>query len=278
MKAIAWFKIPAVLVLVLVALSLTLCGCSSSQDDSQDNQEASVQEESLLVIGTQNDNSLSMVFRNDTGKDIIGVSAKQSGNAEVQFGANMIADGSTWTSGTGAQIFVDSFDAEGTASDDTQVQLRGAYDIQVTYSDQTASTLHGVTFGEASEVSVKIDAESGLGYITYVQDNSEASTLEAEKSVKQQEDEAAAAAAAQAKAAEEEAKAAEVQKSSSQSSSSSYDYSSSTGSSSKGSSSSGSSSKGSSSSNSSSSASDDGSDDDASQSENVCMGEGVLLR
>lgn len=201
MKKNAAAKVASACLAATMGLFL-LGGCSSQEaaDEPAAETQQEEQAEELLVIGTEADDALTMVFENATGKDITGIATKQSGAADAAFGDNLLAEGS-WAAGDRARVYCAPFEATGSTSDGGDVALKPSYDIQLTYVDGATSVLHGVTFEEADEVSVSLDAESGLAYLVFDQDGTQATTLEAEKAVKQQEDEAAAAAAAEAEAA-----------------------------------------------------------------------------
>lgn len=245
--------------LVAVLGAAMIGGCSSQEATGEAVvEEQQAEEEELLVIGEESEGALTMVFENATGKDVSGVATRQSGSADAAFSENMLGDGA-WAAGERARVCCAPFEATGSTSDGGDVALRSAYDIQLTYADGTTSVLHGVTFEEADEVSVAIDAESGLAYLAFDQDGSQATTLEAEKAVKQQEDEAAAAAEAEAaaqEAAAQEAAAASAPADTGYDSGYTYDYSYSAG----------------------GSGSSGGSAGNAGQSEESCLGGDLVLR
>lgn len=222
------FGMKATAVSLTVAASLfAFCGCSSSdtQDESASQDVPVVEDEKLLVIGAESDDALTMEFANDTGKDIAGFAVRQSGNADAQYSDNMLSEG-VWAAGDAAQVYCEPFDAQGSTSDGAEIALKPAYDIQLTFADQTTAVLHSVTFEEADSVSVLIDAESGLAYLAYDQDGAEASTLEAERAIQQQaEAEAAAAARAQAEAEAQAAAEADAAAAAAEDPAPTYDYS-----------------------------------------------------
>lgn len=217
----------ASMTMVLVVSLVTLVGCQASEP---------VQEETpAVVIGTESADALSMSFVNATGKEITGVAMQQAGSMqEGGFATNLLTD-ATWASDSVALMYAENFSQQGETTSGDSVVLRPSYDIQLTFQDGTAAVLHAVTFEEASEVTVNLDAETTLAYLTYELDGSQASTLEAEKAVQAEEQaaaEAAAQAQAEAEAAAAEAAAAEqaAQEAASQAAATpdySYDYSSS---------------------------------------------------
>ena len=255
--------------LAAAALGLSLLGgCSAQEEATEDEAAAQQEEETTLIIGDESEDSLTMVFINDTDRDITGFALAQSSDEESAYSENMLSD--VWEAGQAATVYADPLDDQTTSSEEDGVALRPAYDIQLTFEDGATAVLHGVTFEEADEVTVAYDEDSALAYLTYDQNGSEASTLETEQAVKQQEEEAAAQAEAQAQA--EAATSAEQQSTTDSSATGSssgtsgytydYSYSSDTGSSDSG-----------------SSASESGGDSSGSgagQSEDVCIDDLVL--
>lgn len=215
--------------LLASACMVPLVGCSSQTEETATQEETQEVEESYLAIGSASDDALTMIFENATDKTISSVAVKDVSSEDDTY-TELKIDGDAWESGVKAQVYCEAYESSATTSSGNEVVLNAAYDIQLTYEDGTTNVLNDVTFEEAESVTVLIDEESGLAYLSYEVDSSEATTLEAEKAVKQQEDEEAAAAqaAAEAEAAAaaeaEAAAAAEAEAAAQESSSNSYSY------------------------------------------------------
>lgn len=214
------------------ALAFGITGCGGQQQtESQPEPEP---EKTYRILGTESDDALSMVFTNDTDKEIVGLATKQSDVEAETYGKDLLASEEPWAAGEEVKLFCEDYDVDEVAlaedSPITDMELLPTYDIQMTFADLTTAVLHDVTFHEAEEVQIHLDATSGVAYMTYLElDESETSTLQAELAVKAAaEAEAAAALQAQqeAEAAAAAAAAAAQQQSSSGSGSRDYSYSS----------------------------------------------------
>lgn len=214
------------------ALTLGIAGCGGQQSESQPEPEP---EKSYRVLGTESDDALSMVFTNDTEKEIVSLATKQSDAAAEAYGTDLLAGGDPWVAGEAVKLFCENYEvtdvaiAEGSPA--AEMELLPTYDIQMTFADLTTAVLHEVTFQEADEVQVRLDASSGLAYMIYSEpDGTESSTLQSEIAI-QAAAEAEAAAALQAQQEAEAAAAAaeaaaQQQQSNSGSGSRDYSYSS----------------------------------------------------
>lgn len=183
-----------------------------------------------LVIGQETETTLTLAMTNGTGQAIDGFSFMESGGLE--FPASLMAEGDAWEPDAVAQLFLEADvqeevvgevasdgeaaegntqnaeaedgnaqDADVAAGDD--VVLNHTYDMQFSLADGSVATLHGLVLSdlvEAEDLTLMIDEESGLAYLTYTEDGSEVSTLDAEKQFKEAQEAAAAAAAAEAEA------------------------------------------------------------------------------
>lgn len=222
--------------IVSCTLAFSAFGCAGQRSE-QPAQEPEP-EITYRAIGIENEDALNMRFANETGKEIVGVSAKPVALADVDYGANLLEGSEPWAEGESVTIFCDTYEvmeaAEGeNAAAVADIELLPTYDLQMTFSDESAIVLHDVTFDEAEEVQVHVDEPSGLGYMTFDADGNETSTLQTEVAIKEAADAEAAAAlkaqqeaeaAAAAAAAEQQAK-----QSAKQSNSKNYNYSSGSG-------------------------------------------------
>lgn len=215
------------------ALAFGITGCGGQQQsESQPEPEP---EKTYRVLGTESDDALSMVFANDTNKEIVSLVTKQGDTEAETYGTDLLAGEDPWAAGEAVKLFCGNYEVADVAlaedSPISDIELLPTYDIQMTFSDLTTAVLHDVTFQEAEEVQIHLDAPSGLAYMTYLElDGSETSTLQAEIGVQAAaEAEAAAALQAQQEAEAAAAAAAAEQQQQSTSGSGSRDYSYSSG-------------------------------------------------
>ena len=269
---------------VLIALCFCMIGVAGMTSGCGDKKEETPvveeKESELKTIGQEDKEAFKVEIKNATGKNIKGITIKQTD--EESYPENMLEDGDVFTDQESRTLYYkvpeQSTEVSEESAEDTAVESEGTpekeleqgYDIQLTFEDDSTAELHAFPFEDIEKG--EICYEDDVAYLTYtsVASKEELNTKEAELAVKAAEqkaaEEAAAQAAAEQKAAEEAAAAAAAQKSRS-SSSNSY-------------SSNNSSNESSSSSESSSSASEPSSDAGAGSSDSsgddACLDDGLL--
>ena len=198
--------------LLLLWMNVLLGGCAGKQDSAGNDTAKEEKEETLKNIGTEaeGENIYKVVLENETGKNIVGFSVKDSSMTE--FPASMLGEDDIFETGERRNLYYDStsaVEAAGTqtaeAGEEANV-LTPQFDIQLTFDDQTSMVLTAFPFGDVEEASVCLEDE--VAFIEYesVASKETVSTKEAELAVK-----AEAAAAAQAQAEAEAAAAAQAQ-------------------------------------------------------------------
>lgn len=208
---------------ILTAAGISACvammglvGCSQPQQAEEPPAVEEQQPSYDLIIGTESDDVVNLPIKNDTDLTIVGLQFKSVGEAE--YSANVMASDQAWEPGQTADVFFegvslgedgDDAEADGSSSDalaaasasGEDLLLSDVYDVEFTAADGSAFVLHQLdleSLAGTEDVAVNFDATSGLGYLTYVEDGSQASTLETEQAIA---DEAAALAQAEAEAA-----------------------------------------------------------------------------
>lgn len=194
-----------------------LVGCGQQEEAIEE--EPIVEEQPVydLVIGAESEEVVDLPITNDTEKTIVGLQFKLTDAAD--FSANVMTADQAWEQGQTADIFFEGVAIEeepisegGEGADDQAAQdeaadadeallLNETYDLQLTTSDGGSIVLHQLSLTGlmgAQDITLKVDPVSGLGYITYLEEDAEVSTLEGEQAI----------AAAAAEAAEAEAEAA----------------------------------------------------------------------
>lgn len=206
-----------------------LAGCSQPQAVEQP---AAVEEEQPtydLIIGAEDAAVVNFPMTNGTESVITGLQVKDVASAD--FSANLMTSSQEWEPGQVADVFFAGVliaDAEDGAADSSAASsaagaasgaaaasdaadvtaledliLNASYDLQLTMADGTTAVLHQLNLGSlmnAEDITIAVDAASGAAYLTYVEDDASASTLDAELQLIA-EQEAALAAAAEAEAA-----------------------------------------------------------------------------
>ena len=228
---------------VLIALCFCMIGVAGMTSGCGDKKEETPvveeKEPELKTIGQEDKEAFKVEIKNATGKNIKGITIKQTD--EESYPENMLEDGDVFTDQESRNLYYkvpeQSTEVSEESAEDTAVESEGTqekeleqgYDIQLTFEDDSTAELHAFPFEDIEKG--EICYEDDVAYLTYtsVASKEELNTKEAELAVKAAEQKAAEEAAAQAaaeqaaaeqKAAEEAAAAAAAQKSRSSSSNS----------------------------------------------------------
>ena len=223
---------------VLIALCFCMIGVAGMTSGCGDKKEETPvveeKEPELKTIGQEDKEAFKVEIKNATGKNIKGITIKQTD--EESYPENMLEDGDVFTDQESRNLYYkvpeQSTEVSEESAEDTAVESEGTqekeleqgYDIQLTFEDDSTAELHAFPFEDIEKG--EICYEDDVAYLTYtsVASKEELNTKEAELAVKVAEqkaaEEAAAQAAAEQKAAEEAAAAAAAQKSRSSSSNS----------------------------------------------------------
>ena len=228
---------------VLIALCVCMIGVAGMTSGCGDKKEETPvveeKEPELKTIGQEDKEAFKVEIKNATGKNIKGITIKQTD--EESYPENMLEDGDVFTDQESRNLYYkvpeQSTEVSEESAEDTAVESEGTqekeleqgYDIQLTFEDDSTAELHAFPFEDIEKG--EICYEDDVAYLTYtsVASKEELNTKEAELAVKVAEQKAAEEAAAQAaaeqkaaeqKAAEEAAAAAAAQKSRSSSSNS----------------------------------------------------------
>ena len=224
---------------VLIALCVCMVGVAGMTSGCGDKKEETPvveeKEPELKTIGQEDKEAFKVEIKNATGKNIKGITIKQTD--EESYPENMLEDGDVFTDQESRNLYYkvpeQSTEVSEESAEDTAVESEGTqekeleqgYDIQLTFEDDSTAELHAFPFEDIEKG--EICYEDDVAYLTYtsVASKEELNTKEAELAVKaaaeqKAAEEAAAQAAAEQKAAEEAAAAAAAQKSRSSSSNS----------------------------------------------------------
>ena len=208
------------ILLIAGALSVSMMtGCSKSKSESANKTETSVSvkkvekdtDKAEKTIGDKADGAYEIKLTNSTGQDITGVTIKTSN--EEAYPANMLkTDDSFAKDEIRTLYYKPSEEAAKSTTTESGKELPVEYTVQLTFADKSSLELHAFPFDNVKDAEILL--QDGMAYISYEQDGKEVSTLEAEKAVKTQAEEAkkaSEAAAAEAQAQAEAAAAAEAQ-------------------------------------------------------------------
>ena len=209
---------------VLIALCVCMIGVAGMTSGCGDKKEETPvveeKEPELKTIGQEDKEAFKVEIKNATGKNIKGITIKQTD--EESYPENMLEDGDVFTDQESRNLYYkvpeQSTEVLEESAEDTAVESEGTqekeleqgYDIQLTFEDDSTAELHAFPFEDIEKG--EICYEDDVAYLTYtsVASKEELNTKEAELAVK----------VAEQKAAEEAAAAAAAQKSRSSSSNS----------------------------------------------------------
>ena len=208
---------------VLIALCFCMIGVAGMTSGCGDKKEETPvveeKEPELKTIGQEDKEAFKVEIKNATGKNIKGITIKQTD--EESYPENMLEDGDVFTDQESRNLYYkvpeQSTEVSEESAEDTAVESEGTqekeleqgYDIQLTFEDDSTAELHAFPFEDIEKG--EICYEDDVAYLTYtsVASKEELNTKEAELAVKAAEqkaaEEAAAQAAAEQKAAEEAA-------------------------------------------------------------------------
>ena len=203
--------------MVLASGSLLFGGCTKEDKsiekesvEKKEEKKEEVQEEDLALIGTEAEGEgiYKVTLENKTGKDIVGVSVKDS--SMTDYPANMLPEGEVFTIDERRYLYYNSTTAGQTADvqsvegDPDEKLLEMQMDVQLTFADATTLVLTAFPFGDIEEGQVCLEDEVAFIQYKSVSTEEALSTKEAELAIK--------AAAAEAQRQAEEAAAAEAQR------------------------------------------------------------------
>lgn len=214
-------------IILACGLLLTACGQEKAEVETVPaepietvTEEPEVVEEVLPTLGTKSETGFEVKLINGTGQDIKEIQIKSDGWEE--FEPNLLGATEVFAKEEMRVLYytpkvqenVSLNSDEGNTETDTDVLeekvMTPEYTIQFKAADDQVYTLHQFPFEDIKEGTIKIDSDSNLAYLEYesVLQKSHVSTLEAEKAIKDAEEqaklEAEAAAEAEAEAVETE--------------------------------------------------------------------------
>ena len=205
---------------------VALAGCSTQAEESTPAPTPEPEEAYGIAIGTEDAGTDTILMTNDTGQAITAVAARTvdaavapDAAAEATAFQAMPFSGEAWEPGQLAALFVGdpakeaAVDevAEATAAENADVAegepvdvaVAQSMDLQLTLADGTIYVLHDVdpaALAKVGTVTLGLDADANVAYLTYVEDGAQVSTLAAETQAAEAEkalsDAAAAAGAA----------------------------------------------------------------------------------
>lgn len=205
-------RIIASTLLAVMVISMIGCGKKEETEATQstvaETETETPEPETYKAIGTEkeSDTVYCVKLKNNTGKDISGVSVKTT--EETEFPKNMLKDNDVYVKGEERNLYYEVTEEEKEAETDGEEKteeseeklLTLGYDVQITFDDGTSKVLHGFPFDDIKEGEICLEDEVIFLKYKNVSAGSEVSTKEAELAIWEAEK---AAETAETEAAEE---------------------------------------------------------------------------
>lgn len=181
--------------LVIMAISMIGCGkkeeTEATESTMAETETETPETETYKAIGTEkeSDTVYCVKLKNNTGKDISGVSVKTT--EETEFPKNMLKDGDVYVKGEERNLYYEVAEEEKETETDGEEKTEASeeklltlgYDVQITFDDGTSKVLHGFPFDDIKEGEICLEDEVIFLKYKNVSAGSAVSTKEAELTV-----------------------------------------------------------------------------------------------
>ena len=174
MRRIMWNRIVTAGILAAALASGTMLQAYASQEDPVMETESQTAEEMIRIGEKHSDSDYEVRLINESGRAITGIALRASYG---EYSDNLLPDdtmlqeheqGILWCEPAEILNFVPP-----------------VYDIQLTFADEGTAVLHTLPFGDAQELTILTDEESGIVYVRFVSLSldSETDSLQSEKNI-----------------------------------------------------------------------------------------------
>ena len=149
---------------------------SAAQEEPASETESQAGQEKVLIGEKHSDSDYEVTLVNESGKAITGIALRAS---YEEYSDNLLpedtvleehGEGTLWCEPAEILNFVPP-----------------EYDIQLTFADESTAVLHTIPFGDADELTILTDEESGTVYVRFISlsQDSESNSLQREKNIAQ---------------------------------------------------------------------------------------------
>lgn len=149
---------------------------SAAQEEPASETESQAGQEKVLIGEKHSDSDYEVTLINESGKAVTGIALRAS---YEEYSDNLLpedtvleehGEGTLWCEPAEILNFVPP-----------------EYDIQLTFADESTAVLHTIPFGDADELTILTDEESGTVYVRFISlsQNSESNSLQREKNIAQ---------------------------------------------------------------------------------------------
>ena len=169
-------RIMAAGILTMALTAGMMLPASAAQEEPASETESQAGQEKVLIGEKHSDSDYEVTLVNESGKAITGIALRAS---YEEYSDNLLpedtvleehGEGTLWCEPAEILNFVPP-----------------EYDIQLTFADESTAVLHTIPFGDADELTILTDEESGTVYVRFISlsQNSESNSLQREKNIAQ---------------------------------------------------------------------------------------------
>ena len=163
-------------ILAVVLMVGMVPAVSAAQEEPASETESQAGQEKILIGEKHSDSDYEVTLVNESGKAITGIALRAS---YEEYSDNLLpedtvleehGEGTLWCEPAEILNFVPP-----------------EYDIQLTFADESTAVLHTIPFGDADELTILTDEESGTVYVRFISlsQDSESNSLQREKNIAQ---------------------------------------------------------------------------------------------
>lgn len=169
-------RIMAAGILTMALTAGMMLPASAAQEEPASETESQAGQEKVLIGEKHSDSDYEVTLVNESGKAITGIALRAS---YEEYSDNLLpedtvleehGEGTLWCEPAEILNFVPP-----------------EYDIQLTFADESTAVLHTIPFGDADELTILTDEESGTVYVRFISlsQDSESNSLQREKNIAQ---------------------------------------------------------------------------------------------
>ena len=169
-------RIIAAGILTMALTAGMMLPASAAQEEPASETESQAGQEKILIGEKHSDSDYEVTLVNESGKAITGIALRAS---YEEYSDNLLpedtvleehGEGTLWCEPAEILNFVPP-----------------EYDIQLTFADESTAVLHTIPFGDADELTILTDEESGTVYVRFISlsQDSESNSLQREKNIAQ---------------------------------------------------------------------------------------------
>ena len=169
-------RIMAAGILTMALTAGMMLPASAAQEEPASETESQAGQEKVLIGEKHSDSDYEVTLVNECGKAITGIALRAS---YEEYSDNLLpedtvleehGEGTLWCEPAEILNFVPP-----------------EYDIQLTFADESTAVLHTIPFGDADELTILTDEESGTVYVRFISlsQDSESNSLQREKNIAQ---------------------------------------------------------------------------------------------